>query len=799
MPEEVPANTPLSQACPECGTIIDVSEEEPFAKVQCPSCGGMMRARAQFNNFILQKQLGAGGMGAVYKALDVSLNRMVALKLVLKEYSSDPAYHAKLEHEARITASINHPHVVKVFSFGSDQGLFYIAMELVDAGSLDDFLHRDDGRVPELKVLDTGIQVAQGLDAAFKRGLIHRDVKPGNILFSDEHTAKIVDFGLAVPMERGAEGGKEGEPVWGTPYYIAPEKLTYQPEDLRSDIYSLGASLYHALAGKPAVEAETTSLRELLKLKSKPVSIESVLPNVSSATAYVINRTMALDPKDRHQSYEELIEHLNYARTKLIGKRGGKQAGSGHGTPAEAAGKKNLLIAAAIAVAALIAGFFWMHGKQGAEKTTAAATPAPTKAAIPVPAGEQGYIEGRKHLASGDFKGAQEIFHEMETHQTLPHPLDRWVIMHEGLAALLGGHGKDAQTIYSKLEELGMYSNEPEDRVLANFFVSAAHDVASAKPVPADAAGDFTSGGSASLGLLILAVDDWEQSQFDDANALFQQFLAAEPKAPYGWIADYKPLAQKYAADYDAYKKLADAIGSATTLPQQKVMLDTLHAVQGSLQVPGRLPEKLAGIESDLQKKIAAGELEEKRRAEQQARLHEEGEKALAAVMPKYNACVAVYQFTDAADTLSKIEIQDETASTEKANLLKKAQWLQKFKETLISDINITGYPLQVTKLNNIPIDGQVRRATPMQLEIQTQYGSVAVLWTEMPASEILAMSGYFTGKSMPVEIAPRQWLSGVFAMMTGQPKEGKGLLDSAAQTREEYRQQRSLFDAAAQ
>ena len=118
----------------------------------------------------------------------------------------------------------------------------------------------------------------------------------------------------------------------GRPYYIAPEKLTHEPEDFRSDIYSLGASLFHAIAGRPCFEGETTSLTALRQLKSKPVSLEAVAPGVSSATAYVINRSLCVDPKDRHQSYEELIEHLSYARTKLL-ERGIKVApfkGSGH-------------------------------------------------------------------------------------------------------------------------------------------------------------------------------------------------------------------------------------------------------------------------------------------------------------------------------------------------------------------------------------------------------------------------------------------------------------------------------------
>src|SRR5207248_4534759 len=129
-----------------------------------------------------------------------------------------------------------------VFSFGQDHGLFDIAMELVDKGSLDDLMNLQ-GRVAEAQVMEVGVQIADGLNAAHQRGLIHRDVKPGNILFADAHSAKIVDFGLALLMEHEAEARGE---VWGTPYYVAPEKLNHEPEDFRSDIYSLGGTLFHA-------------------------------------------------------------------------------------------------------------------------------------------------------------------------------------------------------------------------------------------------------------------------------------------------------------------------------------------------------------------------------------------------------------------------------------------------------------------------------------------------------------------------------------------------------------------------
>jgi serine/threonine protein kinase len=194
----------------------------------------------------------------------------VALKILRPELSADPNEIRRLEHEARATAAVNDPHVVQVFSSGTDHGQFYLVMELVDEGSLDDRM-AERGRVGEAQVLDTGIQVARGLRAAHEKGLIHRDIKPGNILFAGEEMAKIGDFGLAVAAEQNAEAQNE---IWGTPYYVTPERLNNEPEDFRSDIYSLGATLYHAMTGRPP-------LREK-QIPPRPCAIWKIIRKVSA-------------------------------------------------------------------------------------------------------------------------------------------------------------------------------------------------------------------------------------------------------------------------------------------------------------------------------------------------------------------------------------------------------------------------------------------------------------------------------------------------------------------------------------
>src|SRR3954464_6121387 len=290
------------QTCPSCGAGVDVPEAEPLARVACPSCGEMVRVERAFDHFIIVEMLGVGGMGSVYKARDTRLDRFVALKVLRKELSTDPLEAARLEQEARATASINHPNVVQVYSAGHAHGQIYLVMELVDRGSLDDLM-AEKTRVPEAEALAAGIQAAQGLQAAHEKGLIHRDVKPANILFGEGQTAKIGDFGLAVAAEQKAEAHNE---IWGTPYYVAPERLNNEPEDFRSDIYSLGATLFHAIAGQPPMEGETTSAAELRELKSNPPDLRAVAPDASRDTSRIINRMLAPVPADRFGSYAEL-------------------------------------------------------------------------------------------------------------------------------------------------------------------------------------------------------------------------------------------------------------------------------------------------------------------------------------------------------------------------------------------------------------------------------------------------------------------------------------------------------------
>src|SRR5436305_9765304 len=351
----------MTQACPACGTAVDTTEAEPLARVACPRCGEKMRVERTFDHFVLLDMLRLGGMGTVYKARDTLLDRLVALKLLRKDLVGDKDHTSRLREEARVAASVNHPNVIQVFSSGTDNGQFYVGMELVDHGTRDDLIEKRN-RLSEEQVLESGIQVANGLRAAYRQGLIHRDVKPANILFVDEQTAKISDFGLAGAATRES---KKREEIWGTPYYVAPERLNNEPEDFRSDIYSLGATLFHAVAGRPPFDGETTSASDLRTLKNNPLKLKDVAPEVSRPTANAIARMIAPDPSLRFASHDALILTLKKSERMLRGEP-------------EPWRVKAALFIAAVALLGLIAfGWFFFARPRAPAKATASASARP--------------------------------------------------------------------------------------------------------------------------------------------------------------------------------------------------------------------------------------------------------------------------------------------------------------------------------------------------------------------------------------------------------------------------------------
>jgi serine/threonine protein kinase len=267
--------------------------------------------------FELRAFIAAGGMGAVYRAFDTALEREVAVKVMKEELANDPQALEAFYREARACASLNHSNIIHIYSFDEAERRKYLVMELADQGSLDRKIELYQ-RLPELEVLDIGIKVAGALNTALKHGFLHRDIKPGNILFDSDNEPKLIDFGLArkADAEVSAEDG-----AWGTPYYVAPEKINRQPETFLSDMYSLGGTLYHALTGHVPFEAPTVDEVVQAHVYTPLTPPDQVVPEVSAAGSDVLFRVMAKDPAQRFQSYDEFIMAMWAARGEILKQR----------------------------------------------------------------------------------------------------------------------------------------------------------------------------------------------------------------------------------------------------------------------------------------------------------------------------------------------------------------------------------------------------------------------------------------------------------------------------------------------
>jgi serine/threonine protein kinase len=266
------------------------------------------------HQFELRSVIGSGGMGTVYRAFDTVLERMVAVKLMKKELMKDAKALDAFYREARVCASLNHTNIIHVYNFDEWQGQRYLVMELADRGALDLRIEKQR-RLPELDVLDIGIKVASALDMALKHNLLHCDIKPGNILFNADNEPKLVDFGLArkIGTEPDAEGAS-----WVTPYYVAPEKIRREEETFRSDMYSLGGTLYHALTGHVPFEAPTVDELVAAHVQTPLTPPKLVVPEITEPTSDALVRAMAKRPDGRFGSYDEFIMALTLARSQLL-------------------------------------------------------------------------------------------------------------------------------------------------------------------------------------------------------------------------------------------------------------------------------------------------------------------------------------------------------------------------------------------------------------------------------------------------------------------------------------------------
>lgn len=297
--------------CYNCSQKLDMTRLQPFSHILCPSCGVELIVPKWFEDYMLEEPGGEGGMACVYRALDLALDREVAIKILNPEVADRNDASDLYLHEARTAATINHLAVIPIYTCGEFNGQPYIVMQFMSGGSLDDKLDSSDGKVPIDEAVKWLKDVAEGLDNARRHGIIHHDVKPGNIMLDADGNAKIGDFGIAQALN-DARGDKiyNMTRTWLSPHFVSPEKVAEGKEDFRGDIYSLGASFYNVLTGTPPFDSEEIQELINLRLKGNPKPPKELRPDIPSKISALIMSMLEREPDDR-PNYREIIDTIS--------------------------------------------------------------------------------------------------------------------------------------------------------------------------------------------------------------------------------------------------------------------------------------------------------------------------------------------------------------------------------------------------------------------------------------------------------------------------------------------------------
>ncbi len=280
------------------------------------------------SHYRIVEQLGAGGMGVVYKAHDDRLDRAVALKLLPEKTAQQPQALERFRREARAASALNHPNICTIYDIGDQDGRAFIAMEFIDGETLRAHIHGKP--LPAGEILKLGIQIAEALDAAHAQGIVHRDIKPANIFVTKRGQAKVLDFGLAKLSSKGIADGDEDSAtdgsmgstsivgiISGTPSYMSPEQVRGDDLDARTDIFSLGLLLYEMATGRQAFGGGTGGMIIEAVLTRAPAPARSINPEIPPQLEEIISKALTKNRDERYQSAAEIAEDLRQLKTSL--------------------------------------------------------------------------------------------------------------------------------------------------------------------------------------------------------------------------------------------------------------------------------------------------------------------------------------------------------------------------------------------------------------------------------------------------------------------------------------------------
>ena len=299
--------------CPHCHAQQDIARLGFFAEIACHHCGRHAHVHSMLSNYKVEAVLGIGGMSVVFQARDLILGRPLAIKVLNDTYRDAPERIAGFENECSLMAKVCHENVVSVYSAGWARGQFYIAMELVEGRNLE-LIVAEEGRIAPLQAIEIIRQVVLGLQAAHGAGILHRDVKPGNVLIAADGHAKVLDFGLSLEEKDGKD---DDEIIWATPYYVPPETLRREEETVRTDIYALGMTLRNLLTGEAVLPGNPQVLADMLVAKKTLPPMQEVAPELEPSLCKLVDVLAAFDPADRPADYAEVLKLVNKVQQRL--------------------------------------------------------------------------------------------------------------------------------------------------------------------------------------------------------------------------------------------------------------------------------------------------------------------------------------------------------------------------------------------------------------------------------------------------------------------------------------------------
>ncbi len=428
--------------CPQCGMQQDISALGFYVEIACPQCGTRDFVHTMLANYKIDSVLGIGGMSVVFRARDLVLGRPLAIKVLNDTYRDEPERIAGLENECALMAKVRHENVVNVYSAGWSRGQFYIAMELVDGRNLE-LIAADRGFLLPADALEIIRQVALGLQSAHEAGLLHRDVKPGNVLITPEGQAKVLDFGLSLEDKPGA--GTE-EVIWATPFYAPPETLLREAESAQTDIYALGMSLRNLLTGESVLPGAPETLDDMLAAKKTLPGIGVVAPHLVQRLCQLVDRMTAYEPGERPASYDELLSEIAETQKVLETEL----------DPAERARRyRHKLLVTAGALGSVVAGL--IGGFLVALVTPSGSVQDALDAEVMHWEQRATYLEAEKMLRSGNIAKASELFASLTSKDTEPAMAASAAFISTALDAL---DDKQTDDGYRRLSEIASRADE---------------------------------------------------------------------------------------------------------------------------------------------------------------------------------------------------------------------------------------------------------------------------------------------------------------------------------------------------